>query len=97
MKIENPAHVWQLMFEGEWPTSVAFLGDRRKLAAGNRQGQIFVWHLPDEPPVPAEDDPEKKKSDKEPPPPDFPPVRRLDGHTNGITRLISLAGLPCFD
>ncbi|GIW80250.1 MAG: hypothetical protein KatS3mg105_2057 [Gemmatales bacterium] len=59
-----------LTFEGAWPTTVAFLGSSRRLAAGNRDGQLFIWELPD-------------KQTKEPP----PPVRFLQGHTNGITRL----------
>ncbi|MFN4258001.1 MAG: WD40 repeat domain-containing protein [Gemmataceae bacterium] len=67
--------MWELPFEGAgiWPTSVAFLGNRR-VAAGNQAGQIFVWELPESP-------------SKELP----PPVRRLDGHTNGITRLVATA------
>lgn len=84
MKINNPAHRWQLKFEGEWPTSVAFLGNGRKIAAGNRAGQIFVWDLPDKPPAPDKDAKEKT-------PPDFAPIRRLDGHNNGISRLIATA------
>lgn len=80
MKITNPTHRWQLRFEGQWPTSVAFLGNERSIAAGNRDGQIFVWDLPEEAP-PAEGD-EKEKT-----PPDCPPVKQLVGHTNGISRL----------
>lgn len=39
----------ELLFEGAWPTSVAFLGSGRRLAAGNRDGLILVWDLPEEP------------------------------------------------
>jgi WD40 repeat protein len=86
MQINNPSHQWQLAFEGEWPTSVAFLGDGRHIAAGNRAGQIFVWHLPESPP---EQPPPNDKDKKEDRPPDHAPVRRLDGHTNEITHLRS--------
>ncbi len=84
MNIKAPIHQWQLSFEGEWPTSVAFLGDERRLAAGNRSGQIYVWELPENPPQPQAAGGKNSKNDR---PPDFPPVRRLDGHTNGITHL----------
>lgn len=89
MKINQPAHVWQLSFDGDWPTSVAFLEDGRKIAAGNRQGQIYVWNLPETPP--ADDAGGEGKEKKSETPPDFAPIRRLDGHTNGITALIATA------
>ena len=90
MEINEPTHVWQLSFDGDWPTSVAFLGNGRKIAAGNRQGQIYVWNLPETPP--AEDaDGEGKEKTKSETPPDFAPIRRLDGHTNGVTGLIATA------
>ncbi len=66
-------HLWQLPFEGAWPMAVAFVGDGR-VAAGNRDGQIYVWELPEQP-------------SKDSPP---VPTRRLDGHDNGITRLLPL-------
>lgn len=76
MKISTPTQQWQLSFEGEWPTSVVFLGDGKRIAAGNRAGQIFLWELPrDVPP---------KQDDRAA---DHHPVRRFDGHTNGITHL----------
>jgi len=63
---------WTLPWQDTWVTAVTFIGPERKLAAGNRNGQIFVWDLPETPggDVPA-------------------PVRRLDGHTNEITRLLA--------
>jgi WD40 repeat protein len=64
--------IWELPFEGAWPTSVAFLGNQR-IAAGNQEGQLFLWDLPDKP------------AKGQPPP---SPTRRLAGHENGITRLI---------
>lgn len=84
MKINKPKQIWQLRYEGEWPTSVLFLEDSRRIAAGNRGGQIVIWELPEDPPPPDEKD--KKKL------PDCPPVRLLQGHDNGITHLISANG-----
>jgi hypothetical protein len=49
MKIENPKLLWQLTFEGNWPSAVAFLGSSRKLVAANQDGQMYVWNLPEEP------------------------------------------------
>jgi WD40 repeat protein len=74
--------IWQLKFEGPWPTSLAFLGSGSRLAAGNREGQIFVWDLPAQ----AESTEPTKGDDSAP---NAPPVRRLDGHTNGISHLRS--------
>ena len=87
MNINNPKLLWQLTFEGAWPTAVAFLGGNRKLAAANQDGQIFVWDLPEEPPT---FEPDKKNSERKAP--NHWPVRRLDGHTNGVTRLIATEG-----
>jgi WD40 repeat protein len=39
----------ELAFEGAWTTSVAFLGSGRRLAAGNRDGALLVWELPEQP------------------------------------------------
>ena len=74
MKIDKPQHVWQLSFDGAWPSAVTFLGDSHRLVAGNRDGQLFLWDLAG-----------KATSGKAPV--DMPPNRQLDGHTNGITRL----------
>ncbi|MEQ8786779.1 MAG: hypothetical protein RIC55_10795 [Pirellulaceae bacterium] len=76
-------HVGRLRFEGAWTTSVAFLDDGRKVAAANREGQIYIWRLPEEFVAEQGD----KKSDEPPFGPS--PVRRLDGHTNGVTQLIA--------
>jgi len=81
----NPAKPklrYQLTFEGSWPTSVSFVGSSRKLVAGNQLGQIFVWDLPEKP-LEFKADP---KSDRQAP--NVWPVRRLDGHTNEISRLL---------
>jgi WD40 repeat protein len=63
---------WNLTWDPDWVTSVRFLGNTRKLAAGNNLGQIMLWELPEKPDAPVPD-----------------PVRRLDGHTNVISRLVS--------
>ncbi len=62
---------WSLPWEDDWVTAVAFIGSN-KIAAGNEQGAILLWDLPDKPggPAPA-------------------PVRKLDGHSNGITKLLT--------
>jgi WD40 repeat protein len=86
MNISNPQHCWQLVFQGAWPTAVAFLGSSRRLAAANEAGQIFVWDLPETVPSPSEDE---KKPDREDRAADHPPVRQLEGHTNAVTRLVA--------
>lgn len=68
----KPQHSWQLLFEGAWPMAVTFVGSSRRVAAGNREGQLFVWDLPES----AEQSPGQVW-----------PARRLDGHSNGISRL----------
>jgi WD40 repeat protein len=77
----KPKIRFQLTFEGSWPTGVAFLGSGRRLAAANQLGQVFVWDLPQTPPK------FDARGGKERQAPDVPPVRRLDGHTNELTRL----------
>jgi len=86
LRINNSKLLWQLTFEGAWPTAVAFLGGSRKLAAANQEGQIYVWDLPEEPPA---FEPDKKNAERKAP--NHWPARRLDGHTNGVTRLIAAA------
>ncbi len=83
MVVNKPKLLWQLVFEGTWPTAVSFLENGRRLAAGNQAGQIYVWELPEAPP--AFESP--KNSDRKAP--DQPPIRRLDGHENGISRLLT--------
>jgi WD40 repeat protein len=63
---------WTLPWQDTWVTAVTFIGATRKLAAGNRNGQILVWDLPEQPggDVPV-------------------PVRRLDGHSNQVSRLVA--------
>jgi WD40 repeat protein len=81
----NPAKAklaYQLTFEGSWPTAVAFIGTNR-LAAANQLGHIYIWDLPDQPP----EFKAEPKSDRKAP--NIWPVRKLDGHTNEITRLVA--------
>jgi WD40 repeat protein len=80
MKIDKPSLVCQFPFEGAWPTSVAFLGSSRRLAAANRAGTIFVWDLPETPP-------EGNAGESARRPGVLAPSRRLVGHTSGVTRL----------
>ncbi len=82
MLIKNPTPIWQLSFEGDWPTSVTFLANGRQLAAANRGGQIYLWDLPDKPPEP-------EAEAKDPTPPNHPPSKRLDGHENGVSHLLA--------
>lgn len=78
----KPKLAFQLTFEGSWPTAVAFVGSR-KLAAANQLGHVFVWELPEKPPAfKAEPKAERQA-------PNVWPVRRLDGHTNEVTRLVA--------
>jgi WD40 repeat protein len=81
----KPKLRYQLAFEGSWPTSVAFLGSGRRVAAGNQLGQIFVWNLPGKPP----EFKAEPKADRQAP--NVAPTRRLDGHTNEISRLVAAA------
>ena len=77
----KPMLRYQLTCEGSWPTAVAFLGSGRRLAVGNQLGQLYVWDLPEKPP----EFKAEPKSDRQAP--NVWPARRLDGHTNEITRL----------
>lgn len=83
MNIQQPRLLWQLTFEGAWPTALTFLDHGRRLAAGNQQGELYVWELPETPP---EFSPSKGSERRAP---DHPPRRRLDGHENGISRLVA--------
>lgn len=83
MNPTKPKLQYQLTFEGLWPTSVVFLGSGRRLAAANQSGQIFVWDLPEKPP----DFKANPKLDRLAP--NVWPVRRLDGHQNEVSRLVT--------
>lgn len=82
-KPESIKPIWRLPFEGPWPMGVAYLGGRR-IAAGNEAGDILVWDLPETPvPTKIKHDNGKEEDSFEIP----PPVRKLAGHSNAITRL----------
>lgn len=72
VSFDRAALAWTLPWDADWVTAVCFLGPTRRLAAGNNLGQLLVWDLPD------------PTGGKTPP----PPILRLDGHTNAITRLL---------
>ena len=69
--LTKPSLAWNLTWDADWVTAVAFLGPSRRVAAGNNLGQILLWELPDR--ATGGDAPK--------------PVARLDGHTNVISRL----------
>jgi len=76
------------VFEGAWPTSVAFFGGNRRIAAGNRDGQILIWEVPDG----FQEQPADAKSDKnadDAKPGNLLPIRQLVGHTNAISHLLA--------
>ncbi len=84
LTVDKPKLMWQLQFEGAWPMAVTFLDSGRRIVAGNQDGQLLMWDLPDEPPA---FEPKSKTAERQAP--SAPPSRRLDGHTNGITRLVA--------
>ncbi len=79
----------QLTFEGSWPTGVVFANDDR-LVAGNEAGAIYTWDLSREPTELTDE--QKKQSEIKDRQPNIHPVRRLHGHTNGVTRLVIADG-----
>lgn len=78
---------WKLLFEGAWPMGVAFAGSHRRVVAANQEGTIVVWDLPEAPVVTKIKNDQGKEEDGIEAP---PPVRKLEGHTNGVTRLLAL-------
>ncbi len=81
----TPKQIWQLPFQnrndGAWPMAVAFLGSNRRIAAGDRDGRLLVWDLPE-----SGDAPPLEQQSKTP---GVAPAPKLSlvGHTNGISRL----------
>ena len=47
--LAKPALAWNLTWDADWVTSVAFLGASRRVAAGNNLGEILLWELPEKP------------------------------------------------
>lgn len=49
VNFDKAALAWTLPWDADWVTAVAFVGGSRRLAAGNQQGQLILWDLPDKP------------------------------------------------
>ncbi|ADB18142.1 WD-40 repeat protein [Pirellula staleyi DSM 6068] len=81
----TPKLKYELTFEGSWPTAVTFLDSSRRVAAGNQEGLLYQWELPETPPEMVA---ETGGRDKKAAAPNVAPVRRLDGHNNAISRLM---------
>ena len=47
--LTKPTQAWNLPWDADWVTAVAFLGSSRRVAAGNNLGQILLWDLPEKP------------------------------------------------
>jgi WD40 repeat protein len=47
--LAKPTQAWNLPWDADWVTAVAWLGPSRRVAAGNNLGQILLWELPDKP------------------------------------------------
>jgi WD40 repeat protein len=89
---EKPTLAWSLVFEcpGAWPTAVALLDGGNRVAAADRSGAIYLWNVGQPDTEPRDDKKPPPKKEGEPIGPDRVPYRRLDGHTNAVTRLVSL-------
>lgn len=61
--------------------AVAFLDSGRRLVAGNQEGRLLIWDLPETPP--AFESPKNSFRTA----PSTPPSKLLQGHTNGVSRL----------
>jgi WD40 repeat protein len=91
MTFDKATLVWTLPWDADWVSAVSFVGNSRRVAAGNNLGQILVWELPEKPekaPEATEKSP-AKKSTAEPKGAAAPPVRRLEAHTNVISKLLA--------
>jgi WD40 repeat protein len=49
LDLAKPSLAWNLQWDADWVTAVAFLGSSRRVAAGNNLGQILLWELPEKP------------------------------------------------
>src|SRR5262245_45596038 len=91
MTFDNATLAWTLPWDADWVSAVSFIGSSRRLAAGNNLGEILVWDLPEKPerlPEKPEKTGAKKASAEQLGAPALP-ARRLDGHTNVISKLLS--------
>ncbi|MCA9249328.1 MAG: hypothetical protein KDA42_19535 [Planctomycetales bacterium] len=87
--LHNAQLTHQLTFEGAWPSAVAFV-DEQRVAAGNRDGQMYVWDLTSEPVELTEE--QQKNNELKERAANVHPMRSLDGHANGITHLLAADG-----
>jgi WD40 repeat protein len=86
--------LWKLTFEGAWPVAVTFADSSQRVVAGNQDGVLVQWELPETPVAAKVKDQNGKEVDGFETP---PPVRQLVGHTNTITHLVpSLDGKTLF-
>ena len=46
MAFENAKLIWELRWDVDWVTAVQFIGDSRRVVAGNRHGNLLEWELP---------------------------------------------------
>lgn len=76
ISFDKASPAWDIRWDITQVTAVAYVGSARRLAAGNYTGQLYIFDLPE-------------KAEKDGPAPI--PVRRLDGHDNGITALAATA------
>ena len=47
MTFENAKLVWELRWDVDWVTAVQFIGNSRRVVAGNRRGNMMEWELPE--------------------------------------------------
>jgi WD40 repeat protein len=47
--LAKPTQAWNLQWDADWVSAVAFVGSHRRVAAGNNFGQMLLWELPEKP------------------------------------------------
>jgi WD40 repeat protein len=83
--------LYQLTFQGSWPTAVTFLGSERKLVGGNQNGDLYYWKLPENVSDEGAKEPAEKKENAgkdTAKAADCTPAVKLVGHTNTISKLV---------
>jgi WD40 repeat protein len=45
--LAKPTQAWNLPWDADWVSAVAFVGSHRRVAAGNNFGQVLLWELPE--------------------------------------------------
>ncbi len=81
--------LWKLAFEGSWPVAVAFAGSSRRIIAGNQDGALVEWELPETPVAAKVKDENGKEVDGFESP---LPTRQLVGHSNTVMHVVPTAG-----